>query len=419
MPDIKRDYESAKTRYAEFGVDAEAALVTLAMIPISIHCWQGDDVRGFEGASTQIDGGLAVTGNYPGRARNANELRADFGKALSLIPGKHRINLHAMYGEFGGRRIERDAIGVEQFRGWIAWAKSQDLGIDFNPTCFAHPKAADGFTLSHAVAGVREFWIEHCRRCREIASAVGAALGSPCVNNIWIPDGMKDTPADRLGPRRRLEESLDAIFTTPNDARHLLDSLEGKLFGIGIESYVVGSHEFYYGYAVRNKKLLCIDSGHYHPTESVADKISAVLCHLERVLLHVSRPVRWDSDHVVTLDDCLRDITREIVVNGFLDRVHIGLDYFDASINRVAAWVIGVRSMQKALLLALLEPTKRLREAEAAGDYTARLALQEEARLLPVGAVWDEFCARQDVPAGAGWLEQVKQYEREVLALRS
>lgn len=414
MRDMQSDYESAKAHYAEFGVDAEAALASLAMIPISIHCWQGDDVRGFEGRGTQIGGGLAVTGSYPGRARNAEELRADLEKALSLIPGRHRINLHAMYGEFAGRLIERDAIGLDQFRGWVEWAKSQGLGIDFNPTCFAHPKAADGFTLSHADAGVRRFWIEHCRRCREIATAIGLALGSPCVNNIWIPDGMKDTPADRFGPRQRLEESLDAIFATPNDPRHLLDSLEGKLFGIGSESYVVGSHEFYYGYAVRKKKLLCIDSGHYHPTESVADKISAVLCHLDGVMLHVSRPVRWDSDHVVTLDDSLRQIAREIVVNGFLDRVHIGLDYFDASINRVAAWVIGVRNMQKALLAALLEPMKRLQEAEAAGDYTARLALQEEARVLPVGAVWDEFCARNNVAVGASWLSDVKRYEQEV-----
>jgi L-rhamnose isomerase len=419
------DYDSAKQRYADLGVDAEAALAALAGIPISVHCWQGDDVRGFEGSGEALGGGLAVTGSYPGRARSVAELRADLEKALSLIPGRHRVNLHAIYGEFGhgsasGRpvaRVERDAITFEHFQGWVDWARQHVGGIDFNPTCFAHEKAAE-FTLSHADAGIRDFWIEHCRRCREIASAIGQALGSPCVNNIWVPDGMKDTPADRAGPRRRLEAALDAIFETPNDPAVLLDSLEGKLFGIGSESYVVGSHEFYYGYAVRHGKLLCLDSGHFHPTESVADKLSAVLCHLDRVLLHVSRPVRWDSDHVVILDDPLRDIAREIVAGGFLGRVHIGLDYFDASINRVAAWVIGVRAMQKALLAGLLEPTEKLRAAEAAGDYTARLALQEEARTLPLGAVWGEFCQRLDVPAGMAWLAGVRDHERAVQGRR-
>lgn len=415
---LERDYESAKSHYAQLGVDADDALATLASIPISIHCWQGDDVRGFENAGGEVGGGLAVTGNHPGRARTPDELRADFEKALSLIPGRHRINLHAMYGEFGGRKIDRDAIGVEQFAGWIDWAKSLGIGVDFNPTCFAHPNAADGFTLSHADAGVRRFWIEHCRRCREIAAAFGEALGSPCINNIWIPDGMKDAPVDRLGPRRRLEQSLDDIFANAYDPRHLRDSLEGKLFGIGSESYVVGSHEFFYGYALRHDKLLCLDAGHYHPTESVADKISAVLCHLPEVLLHVSRGVRWDSDHVITFDDALRDIAREIIVGGFLDRVHIGLDFFDASINRVAAWVIGVRNMQKALLSALLEPTDRLREAEAAGDFTMRLALQEEARTLPISAVWDRFCEQQNVPKGIAWLAEVQRYERDVQSRR-
>ena len=419
MSDIERDYASARQRYADLGVDAEAALKTLAMVPISIPCWQGDDVRGFEGSTADLGGGLAVTGSYKGRARNADELRGDFEKALSLIPGKHRINIHAMYGEFGGQRIDRNQISFEHFRGWVDWARSLGLGIDFNPTCFAHEKAANGFTLAHADAGVRNFWIEHCRRCREVASQIGAALSSPSVNNLWVPDGMKDTPADRLSPRRRLEESLDAIFETPNDPRHLLDSLESKLFGIGSESYVAGSHEFYLGYAIRHRKLLCLDSGHFHPTESVADKISALLLHLEGLLLHISRPVRWDSDHIVILDDPVRDIAREVVANGFLDRVHIGLDFFDASINRVAAWVIGVRSVQKALLAALLEPIARLRAAEAAGDYTTRLALQEESRTLPLGTVWDEFCRRTDVPIGAGWLEDVKEYELQVQSRRT
>ena len=412
------DFDTARALYGELGVDAEAALERLGAMAISIHCWQGDDVRGFENTGADLGGWLAVTGNYPGAARTVDELRLDFQQALSLVGGRHRINLHAIYGEFGGKRVDRDQIGIEQFAGWVEWARSLGIGIDFNPTCFAHPRAADGFTLSHPDPGVRNFWIEHVQRCREIGAAIGAALGSPCVNNLWIPDGMKDVPVDRLGPRRRLEASLDAVFADANDARVLLDSLEGKLFGIGSESYVVGSHEFHYGYALRHGKLLCLDSGHYHPTESVADKLSAVLCHLEGVLLHVSRGVRWDSDHVVTFDDTLREIALEVVANDLLDRVRIGLDYFDASINRVAAWVIGVRNMQKALLAALLEPTDRLRAVELSGDYTARLALQEECRTLPIGAVWDEFCRREEVPVGLAWLNEVKTYERTVQSNR-
>ncbi len=411
-------YASAKAQYAELGVDTDAAIASLAKIPISIHCWQADDVGGFESAGDAPGGGLAVTGNYPGKARTPAQLRSDFEKAVSLIPGKHRINLHALYGEFNGKRVDRNAISVEQFTGWIDWAKSIGIGVDFNPSFFSHPLAASGLTLSHHDDAIRKFWVEHGIASRNIAEAIGRALGNPCVNNVWVPDGMKDIPADRKGPRHRLEKSLDAIFARPVAPAHALDAIEGKLFGIGSESYVVGSHEFYYGYAVRKNKLLCLDAGHYHPTESMADKISSVMCSLQEILLHVSRGVRWDSDHVVVLDDALREIAREIVVNGYLSRVHIGLDYFDASINRVAAWVAGVRNMQKALLIALLEPTPMLQQLELAGDYTGRLAMMEELKTLPLGAVWDQFCATHNTPVGPAWLESVRRYEQEVQSKR-
>ncbi len=416
--DIHATFAAASEIYQQFGVDAEAAIARLAPIPISIHCWQGDDLAGFEPGAGALGGGLMATGNHFGKARNVDEFRADFEKMLSLLPGKHRINLHAIYGEFGGKKIDRDAIGFAQFSGWADWVRGLGIGVDFNPTCFSHPKAADGFTLSHADAGIRRFWIDHCIACRKIAANIGKRVGNPSICNLWIPDGTKDTPADRNAPRMRLRDSLDEIFETPLDPRHMRDSVEGKLFGLGSESYVVGSHEFYYGYALRRGKMLCMDAGHYHPTESLADKISAVLMNLDEILLHVSRGVRWDSDHVIVFDDVLRDIAREIVAGGFLSRVHIGLDYFDASINRVAAWTIGVRNMQKALLAALLEPTDRLRQAEDAGDLTARLALQEEFRLLPLGAVWNEFCVRQNVPPGAQGLDAASQYEADVLSKR-
>ncbi len=411
-------YKIARERYAAIGVDADAALKKLSRIAISLHCWQGDDVGGFETDGGALGGGLAVTGNHPGKARTPEELRADLDKALSLIPGKHRLNLHAFYGEFGGEKVDRDEIEPAHFSGWIAWAKRNGLGLDFNPTCFSHPKAADGFTLSHRDAGVRKFWIEHCQRSREIGAAMGKALGSPCVTNVWIPDGYKDTPADRKAPRERLAKSLDAIFKKPLNAKHNLDAVEPKLFGIGSESYVPGSHEFYLGYAITRQKLLCLDAGHYHPTEGIADKICSVLQYVPRLLLHVSRGVRWDSDHVVTFTDELQAIASELVRGDFLDRVHLGLDYFDASINRVAAWVIGTRNFQKALLLALLEPRKRLLEAEAAGDFTTRLALQEESKSLPFGAVWDRFCEEKGTPVGEAWLTEVKRYESSVLAKR-
>jgi L-rhamnose isomerase len=414
---IARAFELAKQHYADRGVDVDAALRTLATIPISIHCWQGDDVGGFEKAGAEIGGGLAATGNYPGKARTADELRSDASKALSLIPGTHRFNLHASYGEFGGRAVERDDIAPEHFSRWIEWAKEQGIGLDFNPTFFSHPKAAS-FTLAHCDKNIREFWIRHGRACRHIGAAIGKALGNTCVTNLWIPDGMKDTPIDRVGPRERLLESLDTIFADSIDRAHNLDSVEGKLFGLGLESYTAGSHEFYFGYALSRRTLYTLDTGHYHPTETITDKLSAVFMFLPEILLHVSRGVRWDSDHVVLLNDDLEAIALELVRGGFLARTHIGLDYFDASINRVAAWVIGTRNMVKALLKALLEPTAQLRDLEAREDYTARLALQEEFKSLPWGAVWDHYCVRAGVPSRDAWLADIRQYEQDVLSAR-
>lgn len=407
-------YELARERFAALGVDTEAALARLARIPISMHCWQGDDVAGFERGRAELGGGLAVTGNFPGKARTIEELRSDIDAALRLIPGRHRLNLHASYGEFGAGRVDRNEIEAAHFEGWILWAKERGLRLDFNPTCFAHERARDGFTLSHNDPAVRGFWIEHCKRARRIGSAMGKALGT-CVTNLWAPDGFKDTPADRMAPRERLRESLDAVFAEELEAN--LDAVEPKLFGIGAESCTVGSFEFYFGYAVTRQKVLCLDAGHFHPTESVADKISSVMQFVPRVLLHVSRGVRWDSDHVVTLTDELLAMTREVVANGFIERTHIGLDYFDASINRIAAWVIGMRNVQRALLIALLEPPA-IKAAEAAGDFTSRLAMQEEAKTLPHGAVWDAFCERLNAPVGGAWVEDVKKYEREVLSRR-
>jgi L-rhamnose isomerase len=414
-----KSYQLASERYAGLGVNTEAALKQLARVAISIHCWQGDDVGGFENTGGALGGGLAVTGNYPGKARTPDELRADFEKAISLIPGSHRLNLHACYAEMAGRKVDRDALSVDQFKNWIAWAKSARVPLDFNQTFFGHPKAADGFTLSHGDNSIRKFWIEHGIRCREIGAAMGKAQGESCLVNLWIPDGMKDTPADRKAPRERLAASLDAVFKKKFERKHLVDSVEPKLFGIGSESFVVGSHEFYLGYAISRKVLLTLDAGHYHPTEGIADKISSVLLYLPEIALHVSRGVRWDSDHVVTLTDDLQATAQEIVWGGHLGRVRIGLDYFDASINRVAAWVVGTRNALKALLLALVAPIEKLKRAEAEGDYTSRLALMEEAKSLPFGAVWDRFCEMQDVPVGEAWLAEVKRYERDVLLRRS
>jgi L-rhamnose isomerase len=414
---VQVSYDLAKQQYADLGVDTDAALKVLATVPISIHCWQGDDVGGFESASTEIGGGLAATGNYPGKARTADQLRQDAAKALSLIPGTHRFNLHASYGDFGGRTVARDAIAAEHFSRWIDWAKSLGIGLDFNPTFFGHPLATS-FTLAHRDQSTRQFWIRHGMACRAIGAAIGQSVGKPCVTNLWIPDGMKDTPVDRLGPRQRLTESLDEIFKTSIDPAYNLDAVEGKLFGIGFESYTVGSHEFYFGYALTRRVLYTLDTGHYHPTETITDKISAVFTYLPEILLHVSRGVRWDSDHVVVLNDDLESIAQELVRGNFLGRTHIGLDYFDASINRVAAWVIGTRNMLKALLKALLEPSAILRRHEAAEDYTARLALLEEFKALPWGAVWDYYCAAANLPPRASWMDSINQYEKDVLAGR-
>lgn len=414
---ITAAYNIARQRYADLGVDVDAALRTLATVPISIHCWQGDDVGGFETGAGELGGGLAATGNYPGKARTVDELRRDASKALSLIPGKHRFNLHASYGEFGGRTVDRDEVTPAHFAGWIDWARQEGIGLDFNPTFFSHPKATS-FTLAHRDRATRDFWIRHGRACRAVGAAMGKALGKTCVTNLWIPDGMKDTPVDRVGPRERLLDSLDKIFSEPLDRAHNLDSVEGKLFGLGFESYTAGSHEFYFGYALSRKTLYTLDTGHYHPTETITDKLSAVFMFLPEILLHVSRGVRWDSDHVVVLNDDLEAIALELVRGDFLGRTHIGLDYFDASINRVAAWVIGTRNMLKALLKALLEPAARLRDLETREDYTGRLALQEEFKSLPWGAVWDHYCVGAGMPSRDAWLSQIREYEKDVLALR-
>jgi L-rhamnose isomerase len=412
-------YSFAKEAYASVDVDTEAALAALTRTPISLHCWQGDDVGGFEKPNAVLSGGgIQATGNYPGKARTIDELRADLEKALALIPGKHRINLHACYADLRGKKVERNTYTVEHFQSWIDWAKARSLGMDFNPTCFAHPLADGGFTLAHRDAKIRQFWIEHCIACRRIGAGIGKQLGSACVTNIWIPDGYKDLPADRKSPRERLAQALDAVLAEKLNPEHNLDAVESKLYGIGVESYTVGSHEFYLGYAVKHQILYCLDAGHYHPTESLADKISSVLQFVPGILLHVSRGVRWDSDHVVLFDDPTRAIMEEVVRGDFLVRTHIGLDYFDASINRVAAWAIGARNALKCLLVALLEPTKQLRAAEAAGDHTARLALMEEVKTLPFAAVWDEHCRRQNAPVGRAWLDEVRAYERKVLSKR-
>ncbi len=415
---IEQSYSLAKEVYRQHGVDTNAAIDKLARIGVSLHCWQGDDVGGFENPAAALDGGLAVTGNYPGKARTPGELRADADKALSLIPGTHRFNLHAIYAETGGRKIERNQLQPEHFSAWISWAKSRTMGLDFNPTFFSHPNADSGFTLSSHDEGIRQFWVEHGIACRKIGAAMGKALDKPTITNIWIPDGYKDIPDDRTSPRQILRKSLDEIFAEPIDPKHNLDAVESKLFGIGAESYTTGSHEFYLGYAIANNKILCLDAGHYHPTEVVSDKISAVLGFVDQLLLHVSRPVRWDSDHVVILDDELKAIAQQLVRGDFLDRVHIGLDFFDASINRVAAWVIGTRCMIKALLMALLEPFDKLRQLELSGDFTSRLALGEEIKTLPFGAVWDYYCLKSGVPVQSAWIDDVKKYEKGISSKR-
>lgn len=413
-------FSAARETYAALGVDVEAALARLAVTPISLHCWQGDDVGGFEKADATLSGGgIQATGNYPGKARTLAQLRQDLELVYKLLPGRHRLNLHAIYADFAGKPVERDAIEPKHFASWVDWAKSLNLhGLDFNPSCFSHPLSSEG-TLSHPDKKIRQFWIDHCAASRRIGAHFGKKFGTRTVTNVWIPDGSKDTPFDRSGPRKRLADSLEKVFAEKLSPKHHLDAVESKLFGIGAESYTVGSHEFYLGYALkRGDVAYCLDAGHFHPTESLADKISSVLQFTPALLLHVSRGVRWDSDHVVTLDDPTRAIFEELVRGDYLGRTAIGLDYFDASINRVAAWVIGTRSAQKALLAALLEPAARLRAAENAGDHTSRLALFEEARTLPLGAVWDEFCRRHDTPAGLGFMDEIKAYEKAVLSKR-
>jgi L-rhamnose isomerase len=406
--------------YAASGVDAEAAIATLASTPISLHCWQGDDVGGFEKPGAKLGGGgIQVTGSHPGKARTVGELRADLDEALRLIPGRHRVNLHASYGEFDGKIVERNEIAPSHFTGWIEWARSRGLGLDFNPTFFSHPLADGGFTLSHRDPTIRRFWIEHGIACRRIGAAIGRSLGNPAVTNLWVPDGCKDLPVDRKSPRERLEESLDAVFKETIDPRENIDALESKLFGIGSESFVVGSHEFYMGYAVKRGMVICLDMGHFHPTESVADKVSALLQFTPGLLLHLSRGVRWDSDHVVLFDDPTRAVLEEVVRGGFLGRTHIGLDFFDGSINRIAAWVIGARNAQKCLLAALLEPVAELRRLEEAGDLAARLALMEEAKMLPMGRVWEEFCRRHNTPSDRKWILEAQRYEKQALKTRS
>ncbi|MHA1899226.1 MAG: L-rhamnose isomerase [Promethearchaeota archaeon] len=418
--DIEKEYSYAKKHYSILGVDTDKALEKLASIPISIHCWQGDDVVGFENAGAHnLEGsGLQVTGNFPGRARNVEELRQDYEKIFELVPGKHRINLHAIYGEFGDKFVDRDKIEPEHFDGWIEWGKEHNVGIDFNATLFNHPKAATGFTLTHPDKEVRDFWIEHVKKCREIGAYIGKKLNDTCIHNLWIPDGMKDLPANRFKYRKTLKDSLDKIYSKKYDKKYLLDAVEGKLFGIGTEAFTVGSYDFYYGYTLKNDLLLTLDMGHFHPTESVADKISSLLPVFDQLLIHVSRGVRWDSDHVVILNDDVVSLAEEIIRSNALDRIHIALDFFDASINRLGAWVIGIRSVLKALLIALLEPIEYLENYEDSGDYFRRLATYELSKSFPWSSVWNYYCLKNEVPFGKTWIEIIKKYEKDVLSKR-
>jgi L-rhamnose isomerase len=414
---IQSAYKLARERFAAIGVDTDAAIRSVDEIPLSIQCWQGDDVKGFENPDGELTGGIQASGNYPGRARTPDELRSDLEAALAQIPGRKRLSLHAIYLE-STKPVERDAVGPEHFAGWVKWAREQSIGLDFNPTLFSHPLSAQNLTLTHPDPAIRDFWIQHCIRSREISEYFSRELGSPCVMNIWIPDGDKDIPVDRFGPRRRLVESLDQILAAHSGKLHKV-AVEGKLFGIGTESFTAGSNDFYLAYAATRKVLLCLDAGHFHPTESVADKISTALQFINEILLHVSRPVRWDSDHVVLLDDATTAIAQEIVRGDVIQRVNIGLDFFDASINRVAAWVIGARNVRKALLQALLEPRATMAAAESRFDATERLALLEEQKSLPWPAVWDYYCLTHNVPSGIGWLTRVRTYEKEVLSKRA
>ncbi|SBT13492.1 L-rhamnose isomerase [Vibrio celticus] len=414
---IEANYNNAKSQFAELGIDTESVMRQLHQIPISMHCWQGDDVSGFEDPDGQLTGGIQTTGNHPGKAKTPAQLRADIDYAMSLIPGELRLNLHAIYLE-SDQPVERDQIKPVHFENWVKWAKEKGVGLDFNPSCFSHELSADNLTLTNPDDKIRNFWIDHCIASRKVSEYFGKELGTPSVMNIWIPDGYKDIPADRLAPRKRLAESLDKIIAEPISTEFHKDAVESKLFGIGTEAYTAGSNEFYLGYAATRNVLLCLDAGHFHPTEVVSDKISSASLYVDELLLHVSRPIRWDSDHVVMLDDETQAIANEIIRHDLLDRVNIGLDFFDASINRIAAWVIGTRNMRKALLRALLEPTTQLKKYELEGDFTSRLALLEETKSLPWTAVWDYYCMDKEVPVGVSWLSQVKSYEEEVLLKR-
>jgi L-rhamnose isomerase len=415
---IEKAYALAKGAYAAFGIDADKAINAAMDIPISIHCWQGDDVTGFEGAEGLSGGGILTTGNYPGRARNGDELRADAEFAFTLIPGTKRFNLHTFYAEPEGKKVSRDELEPEHFKNWMDWSKKNKIPLDFNPSFFSHPMADSGFTLSSADPKIRDFWIRHCKASRKIAAAFGSNQGSASVNDIWIPDGSKDLPADRLSPRKRLQDALDDILSIKYDAGTITDAVECKLFGIGSESYVVGSHEFYLAYAALKQIRLCLDTGHFHPTETIADKISAVMLFIPGLLIHFSRGVRWDSDHVAIFSDELREVCREIARHKYFNKVDVSLDYFDASINRIAAWTIGSRSLRKGLLEALLEPVELLKKAEIEGRYHERLALVEEFKTLPFSAVWDKLCQNAEVSVGIDWLEKVNHYEKTVLGNR-
>ena len=418
--EIKKAYEIAKRRYEDLGINTENILKRLKEIPISIHAWQGDDVSGFERPNAKLSGGgIIATGNYPGKARNIQELQKDLGKALSLIPGSHRVNLHSFHGDFGGKFIERNQYTPEYFQYWIDWAKEKELKLDLNSTLFSHPKADDGFTLSSKSKEIRQFWIEHVSRCRNISAEIGKQLKNPCIHNIWIPDGLKDIPVDRMGYRELLKDSLDEILQERYPNSVMKDTIEGKLFGIGSESFVVGSYDFYLSYAIANQVMLTLDTGHFHPTESVGDKISAILPFIPELMLHISRGVRWDSDHVVILSNDLIQLAEEIVRSKAMDRIHLGLDYFDASINRIGAWVIGTRAVQKSLLYALLQPWETLREYEENGQYFQRLAFLEELKTLPFGPVWDYFCLKNNVPVGYSWIKEIEKYENDVLRKRN
>ena len=416
---IEKAYQLAKEEYAELGIDTDMVLEKMSEVVISLHCWQTDDVGGFETPdSTLSGGGIQTTGNYPGKARTIGQMRADLEKVLSLLPGKQRLNLHAIYGDFQGERVDRDQIETKHFQSWIDWCKAQKIGMDFNASCFSHPNAADGFTLSSKNEETRKFWVEHVKRCRAISAEIGKQLGTPCVHNTWIQDGSKDTPSDRNGYRALLKKSLDEAMAITYPKTQMKDAVESKLFGIGAESMTVGSHDFYLGYAIKNNKLICLDNGHFHPTEQVGDKISACLQFIDELLLHVTRPVRWDSDHVVILNDDLQLIASEIIRNNFLNRVNIGLDFFDASINRIGAYVVGTRAAQKAFMIAMLEPTAKLVEMEEAGQNFERLAMLEELKTKPFSAVWDYYCMQSGVAVGVDYIAEIQNYEKEVLSKR-